>query len=124
MKDYLIKLGKQAKKASVKSVISKKKDKVLQDYCNLIFNNQSNIIKENKKDLKQAKSKKLKQNLIQRLLIDKKKILQIINTIKIIIKFKDPVNTILESWRRPSGIKISKVTTSIGVVAIIYESKT
>ena len=73
MKDYLNKLGKQAKKASIKSVAPKKKDKVLQDYCNLIFNNQLNIIRENKKDLRQAKSKKLKENLIKRLHIDKKK---------------------------------------------------
>ena len=123
MKNYLIKLGKQAKKASVKSVSSKKKDKVLWDYCNLIFNNQLNIIKENKKDLSQVKKRKLKQNIIKRLIIDKKKIFQIINSIKIIIKFKDPVNTILESWKRPSGLKISKVTTSIGVVAVIYESR-
>ena len=123
MKDYLIKIGKQAKKASNKSVTSKKKDKVLQDYCKLIFNNQLNIIRENKKDLRQAKSKKLKENLIKRLLIDKKKVLQIINSIKIIIKFKDPVNALLESWNRPSGLKISKVTTSIGVIAVIYESR-
>jgi glutamate-5-semialdehyde dehydrogenase len=123
MKDYLIKLGKQAKKASIKPVASKKKDKVLQDYCNLIFNNQLNIIKENKKDVRQAENRKLKGNLIKRLLIDKNKILKIINSIKIIIKFKDPVNTVLESWRRPSGLKISKVTTSIGVVAVIYESR-
>jgi len=123
MKDYLIKLGKQAKKASNTSVTSKKKNKVLQDYCNLLFSNQLNIIRENKKDLTQAKKKKLKENLIKRLLIDEKKILQIINSIKIIIKFKDPVNTILESWKRPSGLKISKVTTSIGVVAVIYESR-
>ena len=123
MKDYLIKIGKQAKKASNKSVTSKKKDKVLQDYCKLIFNNQLNIIRENKKDLRQAKSKKLNKNLIKRLLIDKKKVLQIINSIKIIIRFKDPVNALLESWNRPSGLKISKVTTSIGVIAVIYESR-
>jgi len=123
MNNYLIKLGIKAKKASVKSVKSKKKDKVLQDYYNLIFDNQLNIIRENKKDLKKAKNKKLKKNLIKRLLIDKKKILQITNSIKIIKKFKDPVNRILESWKRSNGLKISKVTTSIGVVAVIYESR-
>ena len=123
MKDYLVKLGKQAKKASNTSIVSKKKNKVLQDYYNLILSNQLNIIRENKKDLKQAKKKKLKENLIKRLLIDEKKILQIINSIKIIIKFKDPINQVLESWKRPSGLKISKVTTSIGVVAVIYESR-
>ena len=73
MKNYLIKLGRQAKKALVTPVSSKKKDKVLKDYCNLISNNQLNIIRENKKDLRQAKNKKLKENLIKRLIIDKKK---------------------------------------------------
>lgn len=123
MKSYLIKLGKQAKKASIKPITSEKKDKVLQDYCNLIFNNQLNIIRENKKDLKQANKKKLKENLVQRLLVDKRKVLQIINSIKVIRKFKDPVDKVLESWKRPNGLKISKVTTSIGVVGVIYESR-
>jgi len=123
MKNYLIKLGIQAKKASVKSIDSKKKDKVLQDYCNLILNNQLNIIRENKKDLKLAENKRLKENLITRLLIDKKRIQQIINSIKKIKKFKDPVNQTLENWKRPSGLRISKVTTSIGVIAVIYESR-
>jgi glutamate-5-semialdehyde dehydrogenase len=123
MKDYLIKLGKQAKKASIKSATSKKKDKVLEDYCSLIIANQSNILRENKKDLRLAKNKRLKDNLIKRLLIDKRKILQIISSIKIIRKFKDPVGKVLESWKRPNGLKISKITTSIGVIAIIYESR-
>ena len=123
MKDYLIKLGKQAKKASIKSVTTQKKNKVLLDYCNLISNNQLNIIRENEKDLRQAKNKKIKENLIKRLLIDKRKILQIVNSIKVIRKFKDPVNRVLESWKRPNGLKISKVTTSIGVIAVIYESR-
>ena len=123
MRDYLNKLGRQAKKAFTKSITSKKKDKVLQDYYNLIFKNQSNIIRENKKDLKQAQNKKLKENLIKRLLVDKKKIMQILRSIKTIKKFKDPVNLMLESWERSNGLKISKVTTSIGVIAVIYESR-
>ena len=123
MKNYLIKLGKQAKKAFTKSITSKKKDKVLQDYYNLIIKNQLNIIRENKKDLKQAKNKRLKENLTKRLLVDKKKIIQILRSIKTIKKFKDPVNQVLESWERSNGLKISKVTTSIGVIAVIYESR-
>ena len=123
MKKYLIQLGKRAKKASVKSLTSKKKNKVLKDYCDLISNNQLNIIRENGKDLKLAKNKKLKENLIKRLLIDKRKISQIMNSIKVIRKFKDPVGLKLESWKRSNGLKISKITTCIGVVAVIYESR-
>ena len=123
MKDYFIKLGKQARKASIKPVSPKKKDKILQDYCELILNNKLKIIRENKKDLKQAKNEKLKENLVKRLLVDKRKILQIVNSIKSIKRFKDPVNRVLESWKRPNGLKISKITTSIGVIAVIYESR-
>ena len=123
MKSYLNKLGKKAKKALDITVKSKKKDQVLNDYCNLLLKYQSKIISENQKDLKKAGDKKLKENLIKRLSIDKIKLLQIINSIKMIIKLKDPVNITLNKWKRPSGLKIKKVTTSIGVIAVIYESR-
>ena len=123
MKENLIKLGKQAKRAFDIPVTSKIKDKVLQDYSNLIFKNQLRIIRENKKDLKTAKKKKLKENLIKRLLLDEKKIIQILDSIKNIRKLKNPVGQILESWKRPNGLNISKVTTPIGVIAVIYESR-
>ncbi len=123
MKNYLFKLGVQAKKASNKTIKSKKKDQVLKDYCNLLLKNQLKIISENKKDLKKAKEKKLKENLINRLKIDHKKILQIINSTKTIIKFKDPVGQVLERWKRSNGLKIAKITIPIGVVAVIYESR-
>ena len=123
MKNYLYKLGKKGKKASIEIVKTKKKDKVLRDYCNLILKNQLKIISENKKDLEKAKKQKLKENLIKRLSIDKIKLLQIINSIKMIIKFKDPVNRTLKKWKRPNGLKIKRITTSIGVIAVIYESR-
>ena len=123
MKNYLFKLGGKAKKASIEIVKSKKKDNVLRDYCNLILKNHLKIISENKKDLEKAKKQKLKENLIKRLSIDKEKLLQIINSIKMIIKLKDPVNITLNKWKRPNGLKIKKVTTSIGVIAVIYESR-
>ena len=123
MKNYLIKLGKKSKKAGDEILDSKKKNKVLNDYCNLLLNNQLKIIYENKKDLRISESKKLKENLIKRLIIDKRKILEIIKSIKIIIKLKDPVNQTLEKWKRPSGLKIEKKTIPIGIIGVIYESR-
>jgi len=123
MRKYLFRLGKQARIASINTVNSKKKDKVLKDYYNLILKNQAKIISQNKKDLIEAKYKKLQHPLIKRLLIDEIKIKQIIRSIKTIIRFKDPINQVLEKWKRPNGLKISKITTSIGVIAVIYESR-
>ena len=123
MKSYLFILGKNARKASIETIKSKKKDQVLKDYCNLLIKNHLKIISENKKDLKKAREKKIKENLINRLLINDKKIFQIVNSIKSIIKLKDPVNQTLKRWKRPNGLKIQKITTPIGVIAVIYESR-
>ena len=123
MKSYLFNLGKKAKKALVENINSKIKNQVLRDYSNLIKKNKLKIILENNKDLKKAKEKKLKENLIKRLLINEEKIFQIINSIKTIIKFKDPVDRILEKSKRPNGLKIEKITTPLGVIGVIYESR-
>ena len=123
MRNYLFNLGKNAKRASIDHLNSNKKNKVLRDYINLIKSNHSKIISENKKDLKKASINKLKENFIKRLLLDEKKLLQIIKSIKVIISFKDPVDQILEKWKRPNGLKIEKKTIPIGVISVIYESR-
>ena len=123
MKNLLTKIGKKSKEAFIDKLSSKKKDKVLKDYYNLIDKNRKLIINENKKDIKNAYTKKIKNNLIERLILDNKKISNIISSIKKIIKLKDPTNIVLDSWKRPNGLSISKVSIPIGVIGIIYESR-
>ena len=123
MKKELINIGKKSKKAINLQINSKKKNKVLQDYCILIKKNKKMIINENKKDIYDAKKRGLKKNLIDRLILDEKKILNIIKSIKSIIKLKDPTNIVLEKWKRPNGLNISKISIPIGIIGIIYESR-
>ena len=123
MKNLLTKIGKKSKEAFIDKLSSKKKDKVLKDYYNLIDKNRKLIINENKKDIKNAYTKKIKNNLIERLILDNKKISNIISSIKKIIKLKDPTNIVLDNWKRPNGLSISKVSIPIGVIGVIYESR-
>ena len=123
MKKLLFNIGKKSKKAFVHKLSSKKKDIVLRNFYQLIDKNRKLIINENKKDIKNAIKKKIKKNLIQRLILDDKKISNIINSIKRIIKLKDPTNITLEKWKRPNGLNISKISTPIGVIGVIYESR-
>ena len=116
-------MGKKSKKAFAQKLSPQKKDKVLKDYYHLIIKNKKLIINQNKKDIKVAKKKKIKNNLIQRLILDDKKISNIIGSIKKIIKLKDPTNRILEKWKRPNGLNISKISIPIGVINVIYESR-
>ena len=123
MKKILINIGKKSKKAFVNKLQTKKKDKILKDYFQLIIKNKRLIINENQKDVKNAYKKKIKNNLIQRLILNDKKILDIVSSIKKIIKLKDPTNIILEKWKRPSGLNIAKISIPIGVIGVIYESR-
>ena len=123
MKNLLINMGKKSKKAFTQKLSPQKKDKVLKDYYHLIIKNKKLIIEQNKKDIKVAKKKKIKNNLIQRLVLDDKKISSIIASIKKIIRLKDPTNRILEKWRRPNGLYISRISIPIGVINVIYESR-
>jgi len=123
MKKLLINIGKKSKKALVHKLSSNTKDKVLKDYFHLIDKNRKLIINENKKDLKNSIEKKINDNLKQRLILDNKKISDIINSIKKIIKLKDPTYRTLEKWTRSNGLNISKISIPIGVIGVIYESR-
>ena len=123
MINELIKIGNQSKKAISSQLNYKKKNKVLKDYCDLINKNKKLIINQNKKDIFQAQKKGLQLNLIDRLILDEQKILDITNSIKSIIKLKDPTNIIMEKWKRPNGLNISKISIPIGVIGVIYESR-
>ena len=123
MRNLLINIGKKSKKAFSNQISSKRKNKVLQDYYYLIRKNKKLIIKENHKDIKRAIKKKLKKNLLKRLILNDDKISDIINSIKEIIKLKDPTNIVIEKWKRPNGLNISKVSIPIGVIGVIYESR-
>ncbi len=120
---YLEKLGKKSKKAFLKTLDTNKKNKVLLDFANLINENKQIIISKNKKDLYYAFKKGLKKNMIERLILNSKKIQQIEKSIKTIAKLEDPVDKVLKNWRRPNGLIIKKVTIPIGVIGVIYESR-
>ncbi|MDC3013069.1 glutamate-5-semialdehyde dehydrogenase [Candidatus Pelagibacter sp.] len=123
MQKLLTDIGKKSKKAINNRLSTKKKNKVLKDYRLLILKNKKLIINENKKDIMNASKKGIKNNLIQRLMLNDKKIVAITNSIKKIISLRDPTNVILEKWKRPNGLVISKVSIPIGVIGVIYESR-
>ena len=123
MSKTLEKIGSNAKIAFQNKISNKRKNKVLNYYIQLILKNQNKILVENAKDIKIAKSKKLKENLIKRLALNNDKIRSIIKSIKTISKFKDPVDVDIETWKRPNGLKLKKVSIPIGIIGVIYESR-
>ncbi|MDC0585695.1 glutamate-5-semialdehyde dehydrogenase [Candidatus Pelagibacter sp.] len=123
MNKYMNLIGIKARKASENKISTKSKNKILKDYAKLLDKEKNFILKENTKDIKFAKNKGLKENLINRLLINEKRLNDIIKSIHKIEKLKDPINITLNKWKRPNGLNISRVTIPIGVIGVIYESR-
>ena len=121
MSNYLNIIGLKARNAFLKKLNEKTKNKVLLNFVKLLKKNKKNIIKENFKDIRFSRSKGLKVNLIKRLELNENKINQMIRSVEEIIKFDDPVDKVLNKWKRPNGLKIKKVSIPIGVIGVIYE---
>jgi glutamate-5-semialdehyde dehydrogenase len=116
-------IGQKARKASLKKINTKIKNKVLKRYASLLDERKNSILGANKEDVKLALKKGLENNLVDRLTIDQKRLNNIKNTINKIAKLKDPVDNVLKKWKRPNGLKINRVSIPIGVVGVIYESR-
>ena len=123
MRKILINIGERSKQAFAQPINTYKKNKVLSDYLKMIKKNKHLILRENKKDVDRAIKIKLRDNLINRLILNEKKILGIINSIQKIIKLKDPIHNVIEKWKRPNGLVFSKISIPIGVIGVIYESR-
>ena len=116
-------IGKKAIIASKKKINSKSKNKVLDQYINLIKKNKKLIINKNRKDVKLATRKKLRSNLVDRLTINQKKLNNICAAINSIRKLKDPIDVVLGKWKRPNKLFIKRVSIPLGVVGVIFESR-
>ena len=123
MKKNLINIGINAIKASKIKINSKNKNKVLKKFLNLINKNKKKILKENNKDIKFAIKNNLPENLVERLTLNQKKLEEMQTSIERIIKLRDPINKVIDRWKRPNGLIIKRVSTPIGVIGIIYESR-
>ena len=121
MNKYLNNIGVKSKVAfkNLSKIDIKKRNKVLENFIKSLKKNSKQIFKQNLLDVKACKRKEL----IDRLIINEKKIESIRSSISQIIKFSDPLGKVIEKWKRPNNLIIKKVTIPIGVIGIIYESR-
>lgn len=99
------------------------KNKVIVEMARALKRDKNAILKANQKDIKKATKKKLPLAFIERLTLSEERISQMCDSLNEIAKLADYVGTIIKAWKRPNGLRIEKVRTPIGVIAIIYESR-
>ncbi len=99
------------------------KNKALLHVADALVANSKFIIEENKKDYDAGKQNNMHPGMLDRLVLDEKRIAAMADGLKQVAYLEDPVGQEIEHFERPNGLKISKVRVPFGVVGIIYESR-
>lgn len=118
-------LGQIAKGSShkLKKLNTSEKNKMLASIKNSLLNESENILKVNEKDIKKGRENNMPEGLIDRLLLNDKRIESMAKSIDEVIDFKDPVGKVLSMEENSAGLLIGKKTVPMGVIAIIYEAR-
>ena len=99
------------------------KNNALKAVANALDKNRKSIIDANKIDIENAKKNGMPESILDRLLLNDKRIDGIIESLNIVIAQTDPVGDEIAGWKTPNGMSIRQVRVPLGVVGIIYENR-
>ena len=118
-------LAKRARLASrrLASLSSDNKNKCLLAMADAIEANAPAIQQENARDMLAGAEMGLAKPMLDRLLLDEGRIFGMAVGLREVAVLPDPVGRVIEERLRPSGLKLTKVASPIGVIVIIYESR-
>jgi len=124
-KAYVNELGANARSASRKlaAASTQQKNVFLNCLAQRIREERNLIIEANQLDLEAAHRSGLSAALIDRLMLDKKRIEAIAQGVEQVAALADPIGTLSPYQQMPSGIRIAKMKVPLGVVGMIYESR-
>lgn len=118
-------LARQAKTASrqLAKLSTAEKNAVLSTMAEALEANATDIIAANTNDMEVAKGLGLSSAMLDRLRLDAKRISAMARGLREVAGLPDPVGRVLDERVRPNGLRLQKVSTPIGVIVIIYESR-
>lgn len=109
-------------KRTVATSTEAQRNEALERIADAITENADKIIAANAIDLENARGTIL-DVMLDRLALNEKRVKAMADAVRDVAKLPDPVGREIEETTRPNGLKITKVSVPIGVLAIIYESR-
>ena len=102
---------------------SERKHAALVGAAEAIWDRRQAIIDANCEDLVLAEEKGLSSAMLDRLMLDDRRVRAMADSLRTIAEQRDPVGEVIAEWDRPTGLHIQRVRTPLGVVGVIYESR-
>ncbi len=121
----MLDMGKRARAAARKLALAEpgKKTAALRAGAKAIRESASAILQANAEDISSMQVEKATPAFLDRLSLDAKRVESMAEAVEIVADLKDPVGDVMASWTRPNGMKIERVRTPLGVIAVIFESR-
>ena len=123
--DLMGEIGAKARSAAAELafVSADRKHAALIGAAEAVWRRRQEIMDENTLDLAYGAEKGLSAAMMDRLRLDEGRIRAIVDGLRAIAEQADPVGRVLAEWDRPNGLHIQRVSTPLGVVGVIYESR-
>jgi len=123
--NYAKNIATKTKEASrsLKRLTTNQKNAVLLRFEKLLLENEAEIISKNQIDLKNGKDKGLSPSMMDRLLLDSKRIQGMAKSVLEIRNLPDPVGEVVRGTILPNGLELLTKRVPIGVVMTIFESR-
>jgi glutamate-5-semialdehyde dehydrogenase len=99
------------------------KNVLLEDMAGALTAGIPAIIAENLKDLEAGEAKGLSTAMLDRLMLDGKRIAAMAEGLMEVAALPDPVGEVSRMWRRPNGMTVGRMRIPLGVIGIIYEAR-
>ena len=118
-------IGAQAKAAAADLAFAsaERKHAALISSAEHVWAQRDVIIAENAKDLEFGQAKGLSPAMMDRLMLNEERVRGIVDGLRAVAEQADPIGAVTEAWQQPSGLRIERVRTPLGVVGVIYESR-
>ena len=125
LSDSFVALGRAARAAAraVALASTDAKNKALRAAAGEIRRQSNAILAANALDVADAKARGTAASFLDRLTLDPARVEAIARGLEEIADLPDPVGRVLASFERPNGLKIERVSTPLGVIGVIYESR-
>ena len=121
----ILEVGKSARSAAL--ALSEISDTVISEtlvlFSSFIQRHKDRVLRANHEDVQLAILNNSTKAFVDRLRLDEDRINSLQTVMLDVAGQKSPVDQILETNTRPNGLEISKVTTPIGVIGVIFESR-
>ena len=99
------------------------KNEALKIAADEIIRKTDEILRANHDDLLEGRKKDLSSAMLDRLMLNVQRLDELSQSIINISNQNDPIGCVLSEWKQPIGLTIKKITTPIGVIGVIYESR-